>query len=1068
MIAAPIAFDTRTVVASSATIASNSKTFTLGRLYLVFIGGSGATARTCTSVTKGGTVTGTLTETNGGTDSSWTDGVPWSTTCFTSTDLAGTGTLTGNFSAAWANGQFIDIYEISTGFDPTGTIVQSIVGNQAPTATTATATTLANSAAAANMRAGFFVHRLQEAFSANGGGALVPAGGNQVASPAQVRGLWHLQGNATQDPSVSWTTNTRGAGYVALEIKAAVVTPIASRWAISGLKFLRDSRRYLVKAVNVFAVVPYIGSGLDDQFTWFAVPANVRNFARHLKSHGFTAVRLPCTYDTSTAYADTIGAFGAALWEHGIATLVTPFDGNTFCPTGGDVFDAAAGTRCGQWLSDTWTYLSQPDWFLFDSYNEPNNNGAGPGTLTDAQWATGMKALIDAARSGGYSGPISIEAPGYGWSYPTTAGSKYTDLLTYDTFGTGAQIWAQVHRYVTQDLGSGPVAADGSDSRIWRAAWPDAAAADGVCIAVGEFGPALPGSGDYGSGSTFEANVRNWCRSMANEIEAAYRRGHCAGSFAWTWVWLDFLTDPGNSMVTYIDADWTAFTVGDNIPARNLWGALVYAMYLERDEDPYRGFYETATAVVTATLLRVAVRARAAATHAAPATTTRLRAAVRGRASSTTARTATTRQRVAVRARASDVAARIVSVRGRVVVRARTSDVPAHVASTAARVVVRGRAAETSARTSATNLRTVIRGRAADTRAATVTTRLRVVARSRATVLVDRPSATRLRAVVRARASDVAARAPSVRLRTVIRGRAAATTAHAPATALRVVVRARAAATSARAVATRERVVIRGNAATSTARQGTTRLRAVVRARAGALHAATVTTRLRAVLRARAGAVHAATTVARLRAVVRARAAATSARTVASKVAVVVRAQVAASAAGVVNTATRLRVVVRARAADTTARTVATRERVVVRSRASTAKGAVSAARLRVSVRARATAVKAAATSVRLRALVRQRVSVTTARQATPRVRVVIRGRAVVDRARDTATRLRIAVRARVAALRPSTGTVPCSTLELAPATASTLTVAVATASTLEAGPATGSTLTVEVCTTCT
>jgi hypothetical protein len=363
-------------------------------------------------------------------------------------------------------------------------------------------------------------------------------------------------------------------------------------------KVTLDGRRVTFKAVNVFAVVPYAGTGLDNQFTWFADATNIRNFARHLQQHGFNAIRLPVTNDATNSYLDTVKAVGDALWESGIATLVCPFDGGTFLPTGPGGFDTVGAMSCGYWLSYAWDYMGQPAWFLMDSYNEPESTtGAGDGSLTDAEWKSGMTTLLAEARMTGYDGPIFVEAPGWSWHWPTTSGQKYSDLA-----GTDPKIVAQVHRYVTQDLGSGPVAVDGADSRTWRAEWPDNAAADAIAMVVGEFGPCLPGSGDYGSGSSFEPNVLNWCRSMAAEIELAVRQGKCSGSFAWTWVWLDFTTDPGNSMVTYTDTDWNNFTAGNNIPARNLWGNLVYRMFDDAAEDPYRGFFTVGGTTFTQTL----------------------------------------------------------------------------------------------------------------------------------------------------------------------------------------------------------------------------------------------------------------------------------------------------------------------------------------------------------------------------------------------------------------------------------------------------------------------------------
>lgn len=213
----PTQFDHASNSSSASAIASASKTFTSGRLYLVFTGGSGATPRTVSSFTITGP-TGSLTAFPSG-NQSYNDGTNWSTAGFYSTDLSGTGTVQTNFSGAWSLSQYIIMYEIPDGFDTSGLLVQDNGGSQAPVATSATLT-LNDSAAAGNMRIMFGVHRINESLSAGGSGTVIE---QTNATPANVKGLWYKTGDATTDPSMSWATNTRGMVFTGGELKAATV-----------------------------------------------------------------------------------------------------------------------------------------------------------------------------------------------------------------------------------------------------------------------------------------------------------------------------------------------------------------------------------------------------------------------------------------------------------------------------------------------------------------------------------------------------------------------------------------------------------------------------------------------------------------------------------------------------------------------------------------------------------------------------------------------------------------------------------------------------------------------------
>lgn len=203
------------VVASGSTFANTAANYTSGRLYIVAVGGSGTTGRTASSLSGAGA---TWTEVNSGTDSSWTDGVAWAVTIFTSTNASGTSqSLTVTYSGSWASTKFMHVFEVTSGFDTSGLVVQAVANNAAAGSSPVTIA-LADSAASGNMRLGYFVHRVQDALSSANAGTMV--GVQTIASPASSKGLWYYDGDTTTDPSVSFADTSRGVGYMGIEIKA--------------------------------------------------------------------------------------------------------------------------------------------------------------------------------------------------------------------------------------------------------------------------------------------------------------------------------------------------------------------------------------------------------------------------------------------------------------------------------------------------------------------------------------------------------------------------------------------------------------------------------------------------------------------------------------------------------------------------------------------------------------------------------------------------------------------------------------------------------------------------------
>lgn len=654
-------------------------------------------------------------------------------------------------------------------------------------------------------------HRVNEGQSLEAGWTELADFGH--ATPDYDMSMGYRAGNGDLSAGWTWATAQTCAACI-VAITGSAAAPIPSRWAVSRLALTLDQRPVVVKGTNVYAVQPYVGAtGTDETglYAWFADATNRVNFARHLKYYGFNAIRLPVMNDVTHAYFDKVGAIGAALWLEGIATLVCPFDGQAQSVGGfGDNWpdDTVGGTNsaavaCGDWLAAAWLYLASPDWFLFDTYNEPNQGGS----LTDANWLSGMETLITHARASGYSGPIFAEGNGYAHDFPTNVAT----LLTFDP-----QVILQCHRYATND-GSSQPSLDGSDAYTWKAAWPDTAAPIGAAIVIGEFGPfnngygnnglafvqtigtltdnvdrssytlvttnnvtagnvavlvveghhastvvqpsisghgltwtpagrlgstialdvfygtgtpdgtditinfgsthigciancfeisgadtstvieqiafatggattgpvslprppksglvvsavghqanelansgtgwtaisdsnfASPNAGlqterqaandqsydpswttssawismiaeirESGGGPSFENNVNNWCRAMAGTIELAVRRGQCVGSFAWTLLWDDDASFPANSLWLNNSTEIAAFNAGTNIPVRNLWGELVYGMYVEtriRRYDIYRARSTTAIVSAVAAFLGVSMADAAA------------------------------------------------------------------------------------------------------------------------------------------------------------------------------------------------------------------------------------------------------------------------------------------------------------------------------------------------------------------------------------------------------------------------------------------------------------------------
>jgi hypothetical protein len=230
LISNPTEFDHNHIAGPTSTVATSAaKTWTSGRLYVAFAGCSGTTLRTVSSLAG---ASGTWTKTSVS-DINYTDGVPWDLACFTCTNATGSASVTATLSGSASASAFLHIFEIVSGFDTSGLVVQAQENSVLPNATQLTIPAFTLQSSFHNLYMGYFVHRVTEAFTAlNGTTKLAERQGGPVTC---VKALVYARGQSAvlNPPGVSWATNTRGAIGTGIEIKAAKVAAIANRWAVA-------------------------------------------------------------------------------------------------------------------------------------------------------------------------------------------------------------------------------------------------------------------------------------------------------------------------------------------------------------------------------------------------------------------------------------------------------------------------------------------------------------------------------------------------------------------------------------------------------------------------------------------------------------------------------------------------------------------------------------------------------------------------------------------------------------------------------------------------------------------
>jgi hypothetical protein len=260
----------------------------------------------------------------------------------------------------------------------------------------------------------------------------------------------------------------------------------------------------------------------DDSVTTLFTGADLAAFAADLATCGYNCVRFPLRPTTTTEYKDGVVEIIEALADEGIYTMLDAhangiWDGDDW-PTETVTNDTAEAAA--DFLMDLWDYMPAADrpWVLMEPTSEPQG-------ISDAVWLSGMNAAIDVLRARGYDGPIFVDGNNFAWSYPSNAAS----VLAHDP-----QIVLAAHRYATADGTTYLGDTDPTDN--FAPEWVDGAAADGIAIIVGEWGPFNAG---LGTGQTLQENLDGWVTNMQSVIETGNAADEMAGFVSWIWVWSD-------------------------------------------------------------------------------------------------------------------------------------------------------------------------------------------------------------------------------------------------------------------------------------------------------------------------------------------------------------------------------------------------------------------------------------------------------------------------------------------------------------------------------------------------
>lgn len=351
-------------------------------------------------------------------------------------------------------------------------------------------------------------------------------------------------------------------------------------------RFIIDTdtnQRVALRGVTVYAVQPYDGVGdpnVDGFAAWFADTSHLMLFIAEMQAKCINCVRLPLRNDTTQTYKNRIYNLAQTLADYGIYTIFCPFDigADSFAfgsawPTASVSNDTA--TACGNYVRARWEEMGKPDYVMFETVNEPQQDVGTPADVT--AYISGNQAFYTAATSSGYTGIIFTDGLNFSWE-PPAAGDITTLLGSYSN-----NVFCS-HRYATPDGSSQPVFATTDPESNWRPKWPDRSRSEGFAFVVGEWGIYNGGFGTGGSDDWLN-NQNGWGKAMTLAMRDAYQRGDMAGAIAWIWAWDDaddgvHLGHYGNSLVDdYISIQ------GSSTWTINTWGDIVYSIMREMCSD---------------------------------------------------------------------------------------------------------------------------------------------------------------------------------------------------------------------------------------------------------------------------------------------------------------------------------------------------------------------------------------------------------------------------------------------------------------------------------------------------
>ena len=158
------------------------------------------------------------------------------------------------------------------------------------------------------------------------------------------------------------------------------------------------------------------------------------------------------------------------------------------------------------WTDVATRYANNPA-VIFNLYNEPYTTSwsiwKSGGTTSEGFTTPGFQALVKTVRDTGAKNIISVGGLGWAWDLTQASANKLTDTNTAGTL-TGYGIMYEAHIY---DNKGGST--ESAKITLWNNNVTVAVAA-GLCVMIGEFGPATDGSQDNSGCTPFESDLISW------------------------------------------------------------------------------------------------------------------------------------------------------------------------------------------------------------------------------------------------------------------------------------------------------------------------------------------------------------------------------------------------------------------------------------------------------------------------------------------------------------------------------------------------------------------------------